>query len=113
MVSYNNIVVLLYTAHNIIIATEAVDEAAKLKADLVHLWGSSKHAKGMVKELGSSVALCESIIQKMQKANEEREQLQMQLQAQAKELTELKQLKLHKQAGVYKFDCIHCVCMCM
>ena len=49
----------------IIIATEAVDDAAKLKADLVHLWGSSKHAKEMVKELGSSVALCESIIQKM------------------------------------------------
>ena len=102
------------------IATEAVDDAAKLKSDLVHLWGSSKHAKEMMKDLGSSVALCESILQKMQKANEGREQLQMQLQAQAKELTELnEQLKLHKQAGVcmYVFDCIiciiHCVCMCV
>lgn len=70
----------------------------------------------MVKELGSSVALCENILQKMQKANEGREQLQMQLQSQAKELTELnEQLKLYKQAGVYMYMCsimvcvIHCV----
>ena len=71
----------------------------------------------MVKELGSSVALCESILQKMQKANEGREQLQMQLQAQAKELTELnEQLKLYKRAGVSMCSIvcvIHCVCVCV
>ena len=55
----------------------------------------------------------------MQKANEGREQLQMQLQAQAKELTQLnEQLKLYKQAGVYMcsihvFDCMrNTLCMC-
>ncbi len=80
------------------IATEAVDDAAKLKADLVHLRGSSKHAKEIVKELGSSVALCENILQKMQKASKGREQLMLQLQAQVKELTQQnEQLKLYKQ----------------
>ena len=86
---------------DLITATDAVDDAAKLKADLVHLQGSSKSAEQMEKELESSVALCESILQKVQKANEERERLAMQLQSKEKEVTELsEQLNLFKQPGI-------------
>jgi hypothetical protein len=62
-----------------------------------------------VRELGSSVALCENILQKMQKASKGREQLMMQLQAQVKELTQQnQQLKLsYKQAGVYICSAVH------
>ena len=73
----------------------------------------------MERELESSITLCENILQKVQKADEEREQLAMQLQIQAKELTELsEQLKLFKQAGVYVCVCVSvcvsvCTCVCV
>ena len=61
-----------------------------------------------MRELESSVALCESILQKVQTASEGREQLLMQLQVQTKELAELnEQLKLYKPAGVL---CVCSVC---
>ena len=88
------------------IATEAVEDAAKLKADLVQLQSSSnsKSAEEMVRELGSSVALCDSILQKIQKVDEERELLEKQLQSKTEEVTKLnEELKLLKQAG-------ECVC---
>ena len=54
----------------------------------------------MEKELYSSVALCEYILQKVQKADEEIERLAMQLRSKEKEVIELsEQLKLLKQAG--------------
>ena len=84
----------------LIVATDAADDTAKLKADLVHLRSSSKSAEEMAKELESSIALCENILQKIRKGDEEQEQLAMQLQVQAKEMTELnEQLKLFNQAG--------------
>ena len=55
----------------------------------------------MKRELGSSVALCENILQKVQKADEEREQLEMHLQSKTEEVIKLnKELNLLKQAGV-------------
>ena len=57
------------------VATDAADNAAKLKADLVYLQSSSKSAEEMARELESSVALHENILQKIQKTDEEREQL--------------------------------------
>ena len=51
----------------------------------------------MARELESSVALCENILQKIQKSDEEREQLEMQLQSKTKEVTDLNEFK---QAGV-------------
>ena len=53
----------------------------------------------------SSVALCEDILQKIQKSDEEREQLAKQLQSKAEEVTKLnEQLKLYEQAG-------ECICV--
>ena len=43
----------------------------------------------MERELESSVALCENVLQKIQKADEEREQLEMQLQSKTEEVTKL------------------------
>ena len=86
------------------IATEAAEDAAKLKANLVQLQGSSKSAEEIKRELESSVALCENALRKIHK---EREQLEMQLQSKTEEVTKLtEELKLFKQAGV-------CVCACM
>ena len=56
----------------------------------------------MARGLESSVALCEDILQKIQKSDEEREQLAKELQSKAEEVTNLnEQLKLYKQAGEY------------
>ena len=68
----------------------------------------------MERELESSVALCENILQMVQKADEEREQLAMQLQVQAKEPAELnEQLKLSKQAGVCMHNIMYVECVCV
>ena len=54
----------------------------------------------MARGLESSVVLCENILQKIQKLDEEREQLAKQLQSKAEEVTKLnEQLKLYEQAG--------------
>ena len=82
------------------IATDAADDLIKLKADLLHLQSSFKSAEDIVEELESSITTCESILQKVKKADAEREQLVLQLQSKAKEVAELnEQLKLFKQAG--------------
>ena len=47
----------------------------------------------MIRGLESSVALCEDILQKLQKSDEEREQLAKELQFKAK------RLKLYEKAG--------------
>ena len=84
----------------IIAATEAAADTAKLKAQLIQLQSSSKSADEMASGLESSVALCENILQKMQKSDEEREQLAKQLQSKAEEVTKLnEQLKLYEKAG--------------
>ena len=55
----------------------------------------------MKRELESSVALCEKILQKVQKSDEEREQLEMHLQSKTEEVIKLnEELNLVKQAGV-------------
>ena len=68
----------------------------------------------MERELESSVALCGNILQTVQKADEEREQLAMQLQVQAKELTELNEQQFN-QAGVcmHNIMYVECVCVCV
>ena len=63
----------------------------------------------MARGLDTSVALCEDILQKIQKSDEEREQLEKQLQSKAK------RLKLHEKAG--ECDKYHIVtfyvCVCV
>ena len=55
----------------------------------------------MKRELESSIVLCENILQKVQKADEEREQLEMHLQSKTEEVIKLnEELNLLKQAGV-------------
>ena len=57
----------------------------------------------MASELKNSIALCENILQKIQKSDDEREQLEMQLQSKTKKVTDLnEQLELFKQAGVWR-----------
>ena len=76
------------------VATEAAEDAAKLKADLIQLQGSSKSAEEIKRELESSVALCENALQKIHK---EREQLENQLRSKTEEVTKLtEELKLLK-----------------
>jgi septal ring factor EnvC (AmiA/AmiB activator) len=59
----------------------------------------------MASELESNVTLCENILQKIQKSDEEREQLTKQLQSKDEEVTKLnEQLKLYEQAGESKCD---------
>jgi bacterioferritin (cytochrome b1) len=59
----------------------------------------------MARGLDSSVALCEDILQKIQKSDNEREQLTKQLQSKDEEVTKLnEQLKLFEQAGESKCD---------
>ena len=61
----------------------------------------------MARELESSVALCENILQKIRKADKEQDQLAMQIQVQAKEMTEFnEQPNLFNQAGM----CMYYVC---
>ena len=86
-------------------ATEAAEDTVKLKAQLVQLRSSSKSAdEKMARGLESSVALCEDILQKIQKLDEEREQLAKQLQSTAEEVTKL---KLYEKAGITK-----CISVC-
>ena len=88
----------------IIAATEAAEDTAKLKAELIHLRSSSKSPEEMARGLESSVALCEDILQKIQKSDEEREQLAKQLQSKAEEVTKLNErLKLYEQAGEFSY----------
>ena len=69
---------------------------------------SSKSAEEMVRELENSVALYENNIhQKIQKSDEEREQLMKQLQSKAEEVTKLnEQLKLYEQAAAGECNCV-------
>ena len=61
----------------------------------------------MARGLDTSVALCEDILQKIQKSDKEREQLAKQLQSKAEEVTKLnEQLKLYEQAGEYSYICM-------
>ena len=54
----------------------------------------------MTRGLESSVALCEDILQKIQKSDKEREQLAKQLKSKAEEVTKLNErLKLYEKAG--------------
>ena len=60
----------------------------------------------MTRGLESSIALCEDILQKIQKSDEEREQLAKQLQSKAEEVTKLnEQLKLYEKAGKHISVC--------
>ena len=66
----------------------------------------------MARGLDTSVTLCEDILQKIQKSDEEREQLKKQLQSKAK------RLKLYEKAGEcdqvsYQYYDILCVCLCI
>ena len=86
----------------LVVATEAADDASKLKADLIRLQSCSKSAEEMARELESSITLCDNILQKVQNADTEREQL-------VKHVIELnEQLKFYKQTGVPV-----CVCVCV
>ena len=84
-------------------ATEADEDLSKLSTDLISLQSSSsdKTVKG---GLENGVRLCGEILQKVQQADIEREQLVIQLLRKEKELVELKeQLEVSKQAGNFKF----------
>jgi bacterioferritin (cytochrome b1) len=90
-----------------------VEDTAKLKAELLHLQDSSKSksAEEMASGLESSVALCENILQKIQKSDDDREQLEKQLQSKAEEVTKLnEQLKLYEQPGECSYVCDRVSC---
>ena len=61
----------------------------------------------MARELESSVALCENILQKVQKSDEERKELVKQLQSKAEEVIKLNErLKLYEKAGECSYMCV-------